>query len=172
VCHSLNTLCGTLEHTDRTRKGQHVAKIHKTLRIEEELAQRVTDAKQPEETESGVYSRLLTAGLDAIEGHNQEPASAAQEAPQKPAEAAVSSELIKAKDETISVLKKQLEEATERAAKQLADANQRTQEALTVASQAQQLHALATGKKQGFLKRLFGKTDNQQVYEVVEEKEG
>jgi small-conductance mechanosensitive channel len=160
-----------------------VATVKKSLRVEEEIAQRITAQKQPGETESGVYSRVLTAGLDAIEGHNQEPASAAQEAPQKPAEAAISSELIKAKDETISVLKKQLEEATERAAKQLADANertaklledanQRTQEALTVASQAQQLHALATGKKQGFLKRLFGKTDNQQVYEVVEEKEG
>lgn len=160
-----------------------MAKVHKSLRIEEELAQRVTKAKQPDEAEAAAYNRVLAAGLDAIEEHYQEPVSEPHEAPQKPTEAAVSSELIKAKDETISVLKKQLEEATERAAQQLADANertaklledanQRTQEALTVASQAQQLHALATGKKQGFLKRLFGKTDNQQVYEVVEEKEG
>ena len=156
-----------------------MAKVHKSLRIEEELAQRVTNARQPDEAEAAAYNRVLAAGLDAIEGHYQEPVSE----PQKPAEAAVSSELIKAKDETIALLKKQLEEANERAAQQLADANertaklledanQRTQEALTVASQAQQLHALATGKKQGFLKRLFGKTDTQQVYEVVEEKEG
>ena len=160
-----------------------MATVKKSLRVEEETAQRITAQKQPGETESGVYSRLLTAGLDAIEGHYQEPVSEPQEAPQNPTEAAVSSELIKAKDETIALLKKQLEEANERAAQQLADANertaklledanQRTQEALTVASQAQQLHALATGKKQGFLKRLFGKTDAQQVYEVVEEKEG
>lgn len=148
-----------------------MAKVHKSLRIEEELAQRVANAKRPDEAEAAAYNRVLTAGLEAIEGHHQKQASAAQEAPQKPTEAA-NEAVIKAKDETISLLKKQLEEATKLAAQQLADANQRTQEALTVASQAQQLHALATGKKQGFLKRLFGKTDSQQIYEVVEEKEG
>jgi hypothetical protein len=43
------------------------SKTHKSLRLDAEICERVTALKADGETETDVYSRVLTAGLEAVE---------------------------------------------------------------------------------------------------------
>lgn len=54
-----------------------MAKVHKTLRIEEALAERVKEAKREGESEAAAYARLVEAALDAPKATGQESDSSA-----------------------------------------------------------------------------------------------
>lgn len=45
-----------------------MAKVHKTLRLDEELADRAKAAQRPGESEAATLARLIEAGLDSLEG--------------------------------------------------------------------------------------------------------
>ena len=45
-----------------------MAKVHKTLRLEEGLADRAKAAQRPGESEAATLARLIEAGLDSLEG--------------------------------------------------------------------------------------------------------
>ena len=45
-----------------------MAKVHKTLRLEEGLADRAKAAQHPGESEAATLARLIEAGLDTLEG--------------------------------------------------------------------------------------------------------
>ena len=145
-----------------------MGKVHKTFRLDEELAEGVSDLKAEGESESAVYSRIIKAGLDALESANQaEPGTPAEggagkeEASSPPALQAV----VDAQAAHIATLEKQVDVLTE----QLSTKDKQLDKWADVAKGAQQLHGasdvihahqLDSGdnkERRGIWARLFGK---------------
>lgn len=120
-------------------------KVHKSLRIDADLAERVSALRADGETETAAYLRAIEAGVTALESGNDQEAEGDRKGPQS-----ASQQAIDALTRTIDLLAEQLEAKDEQI---------RTLSALT--NQAQQLHAMGEHKaledrRAGFLSRLFG----------------
>ena len=93
-----------------------MGKVHKTFRLDEELAEGVSDLKAEGESESAVYSRIIKAGLDALESANQaEPGTPAEGGAGKEEASSLQAlqAVIDAKSEHIASLEKQLQAQNE-----------------------------------------------------------
>ena len=93
-----------------------MGKVHKTFRLDEELAEGVSDLKAEGESESAVYSRIIKAGLDALESGNQaEPGTPAESGAGKEEASSLQAlqAVIDAKNEHIASLEKQLQAQNE-----------------------------------------------------------
>lgn len=75
-----------------------MGKVHKTLRIEAELAERIDALKEAGESEAAAFSRILEAGAQTLEGGSDTP------------EAAQGGELVTSLQEHIDTLKAANEE--------------------------------------------------------------
>lgn len=64
-----------------------MSKIHKTVRLEPELAERIENLRAEEETSAAVYIRVLSAGVSTLEGA-PENVSEPLSTPQAPEDAA------------------------------------------------------------------------------------
>ena len=124
-------------------------KVHKSLRIDVDLAERVSALRADGETETATYLRAIEEGVTALEGGiesgNDQEAEGDRKGPQS-----ASQQAIDALTRTIDLLAEQLEAKDEQI---------RTLSALT--NQAQQLHAMGDHKaledrRAGFFSRLFG----------------
>lgn len=74
MCYRVNTLltAQTISLWDklcyRERRVGRVGKIHKSLRLDESIADRVKGSMLEGETETAAYIRMIEAGLDAVGG--------------------------------------------------------------------------------------------------------
>ena len=140
-----------------------MSKVQKSLRIEEELAERIEALKEADESEAAAFSRILAAGASALEGSPEE------------AETVQGGELIESLQEHIGTLKA----ANEKLSAQLTIKDRQIETLTDVTKAAQTLEGMAykqleaaepiqaeaeqsseeiapETKKQGFLARLFG----------------
>lgn len=144
-------------------------KVHKTLRLESSLAERVAALRRDGETDTALYARTIEAGAAALEGGGR---SLQAEAEAKPEEGGDSAGTVEAMRETIAILKedredlrRQLAEQSEAHRKQLDTLAAITTDAQTIAKQSQTLHAMTETKelgtaednkrRRGLLARLF-----------------
>lgn len=135
-----------------------MAKVHKSLRIEAELAERVTALRDGEEAEAATYNRVIAAGVDALGK------------PQAEAQETESGALVDSLSDHIETLKRQNAELSS----QLRIKDEQLEALTTITKQAQTLQAIETHKaieapkqeaqaveveqveKRGFWARLFG----------------
>lgn len=124
-----------------------MAKVHKTLRLESAVADRVSTHKEEGESDSAVYVRVIVAGLDAME---QNDATGARISPdndpervntQQPSVDALN-ELLAAKDETIGALQSSVDILTA----QVATKDDQIAKLTKLTDQAQQLQAITEAK--------------------------
>lgn len=144
-------------------------KVHKTLRLDSSLAERVAALRRDGETDTALYARTIEAGAAALEGGGR---SIQAEAEAKPEEGGDSAGTVEAMRETIAILKedredlrRQLAEQSEAHRKQLETLAAITTDAQTIAKQSQTLHAMTETKelgtaednkrRRGLLARLF-----------------
>lgn len=144
-------------------------KVHKTLRLDRGLAERVAALRRDGETDTALYARTIEAGAAALEGGGR---SLQAEAEAKPEEGGDSAGTVEAMRETIAILKedredlrRQLAEQAEAHRKQLDTLAAITTDAQTIAKQSQTLHAMTETKelgtaednkrRRGLLARLF-----------------
>lgn len=144
-------------------------KVHKTLRLDSSLAERVAALRRGGETDTALYARTIEAGAAALEGGGR---SLQAEAEAKPEEGGDSAGTVEAMRETIAILKedredlrRQLAEQSEAHRKQLDTLAAITTDAQTIAKQSQTLHAMTETKelgtaednkrRRGLLARLF-----------------
>ena len=144
-------------------------KVHKTLRLDSSLAERVAALRRDGETDTALYARTIEAGAAALEGGGR---SLQAEAEAKPEEGGDSAGTVEAMRETIAILKedrkdlrRQLAEQSEAHRKQLDTLAAITTDAQTIAKQSQTLHAMTETKelgtaednkrRRGLLARLF-----------------
>lgn len=144
-------------------------KVHKTLRLDSGLAERVAALRRDGETDTALYARTIEAGAAALEGGGR---SLQAEAEAKPEEGGDSAGTVEAMRETIAILKedredlrRQLAEQSEAHRKQLDTLAAITTDAQTIAKQSQTLHAMTETKelgtaednkrRRGLLARLF-----------------
>ena len=142
-----------------------MGKVHKTFRLDEELAEGVSDLKAEGESESAVYSRIIKAGLDALEGRAQEQTQGGKAAAGKEENPSSLQAVVDAQAAHIATLEKQVDTLTE----QLATKDKQLDKWADVAKGAQQLHGasdviharqLDSGdnkERRGIWARLFGK---------------
>lgn len=144
-------------------------KVHKTLRLDSGLAERVAALRRDGETDTALYARTIEAGAAALEVGGR---SLQAEAEAKPEEGGDSAGTVEAMRETIAILKedredlrRQLAEQSEAHRKQLDTLAAITTDAQTIAKQSQTLHAMTETKelgtaednkrRRGLLARLF-----------------
>lgn len=142
-------------------------KVHKTLRLDSGLAERVAALRRDGETDTALYARTIEAGAAALEGEGR-----SLQAEAKPEEGGDSAGTVEAMRETIAILKedredlrRQLAEQSEAHRKQLDTLAAITTDAQTIAKQSQTLHAMTetkelgtaedNKKRRGLLARLF-----------------
>lgn len=143
-------------------------KVHKTLRLDSSLAERVAALRRDGETDTALYARTIEAGAAALEGGGR-----SIQAEAKPEEGGGDSAgTVEAMRETIAILKedredlrRQLAEQSEAHKKQLDTLAAITTDAQTIAKQSQTLHAMTETKelgtaednkrRRGLLARLF-----------------
>ena len=128
-------------------------KVHKTLRLDSGLAERVAALRRDGETDTALYARTIEAGAAALEGEGR---SLQEEAEAKPEEGGDSAGTVEAMRETIAILKedredlrRQLAEQSEAHKKQLDTLAAITTDAQTIAKQSQTLHAMTETKELG-----------------------
>lgn len=128
-------------------------KVHKTLRLDSSLAERVAALRRDGETDTALYARTIEAGAAALEGGGR---SLQAEAEAKPEEGGDSAGTVEAMRETIAILKedredlrRQLAEQSEAHRKQLDTLAAITTDAQTIAKQSQTLHAMTETKELG-----------------------
>lgn len=128
-------------------------KVHKTLRLDRGLAERVAALRRDGETDTALYARTIEAGAAALEGGGR---SLQAEAEAKPEESGDSAGTVEAMRETIAILKedredlrRQLAEQSEAHRKQLDTLAAITTDAQTIAKQSQTLHAMTETKELG-----------------------
>ena len=129
-------------------------KVHKTLRLDGSLAERVAALRRDGETDTALYARTIEAGAAALEGGG---CSLQAEAEAKPEEGGGDSAgTVEAMRETIAILKedredlrRQLAEQSEAHRKQLDTLAAITTDAQTIAKQSQTLHAMTETKELG-----------------------
>lgn len=142
-------------------------KVHKTLRLDSSLAERVAALRRDGETDTALYARTIEAGAAALEEGGR-----SLQAEAKPEEGGDSAGTVEAMRETIAILKedredlrRQLAEQSEAHRKQLDTLAAITTDAQTIAKQSQTLHAMTETKelgtaednkrRRGLLARLF-----------------
>lgn len=132
-------------------------KVHKSLRVDAETAERVRALVRDGESEASAYNRVISAGLDAIErgGREDDAADARQDAKEGARDApgdgtmGVLSETLSALREQLSVMASQLKakdgqiEAKDEQIRALTELASQSQ---TIAKQAQALHAVTEAK--------------------------
>lgn len=111
-----------------------MAKVHESLRIEEAIAERVKAQAKDGESKAATYGRVLSAGLEALEGDSEAKAQEPEEQAARAAEEASAGE-IEALRDYVETLKAQVE------------VKDRQIETLTrITEQAQTLHAFTERK--------------------------
>lgn len=112
------------------------SRVHKSLRLDADLAARVTSLRSDGESEGAAYSRIIEAGVAALEG--EEPG---RERPLEN-EATAGGRVVAALESHVDTLKKQLDAM----AAQLATKDAQIEALTRLTEQAQTLHAMDTAK--------------------------
>lgn len=151
-----------------------MAKVHKSLRIEQALADRVRDAMAKGETETAAYARVIETGLDALEARTKPDAT--EDAQEGTEEQAADEDRLtpdeRRENGEIEVLRDYvatLKDANARLTEQLAVKDEQIAALTRITEQSQALHAITehkgamaleseTGKerRRGLFSRLFG----------------
>lgn len=146
-------------------------KVHKSLRIDRGLADRMAALRRDGESDTALYTRALEAGAEALEGGGRPLEAEAEEPATEPGGDTEALEILR---ETVAMLKEDKEDLRRQLAEQ-ADAYRKqidtlsviTTEAQTIAKQSQTLQAAQTvapkkletaeenERRRGFWARLF-----------------
>lgn len=150
-------------------------RVHKSLRIDAALADRVRASMRDGESESAAYVRLIATGLDAMEHGDDGGGSAPQAAAQAPTEAPEDSALVEALRAHVETLRAQVGTMTG----QMAAKDEQIASLTRLADQAQRLQAMGAGadrepkpieemagevdqRRGGFFARVFGRGGDRQ----------
>lgn len=113
-------------------------KVHKSLRIDADTAERVRALVRDGESEASAYGRVLVAGLDAMEGKRHDGADGDSSGGRRHGDP----EAMRAVSETIAALREQLAVKDE----QIRSLTGLVEQSQTIATQAQALHAVTEAK--------------------------
>lgn len=112
-------------------------KVHKSLRIDADTAERVRALVRDGESEASAYGRVLVAGLDAMEGKRHDDADGDSGGRRQGDQ-----EAMRAVSETVAALREQLAVKDE----QIRALTGLVEQSQTIATQAQALHAVTEAK--------------------------
>lgn len=129
-----------------------MSKVLQSFRLDEELVSSVSELRQPQESNTALYSRIISAGVISLQGAAEQPLDAASE-PQAADTDSNLRELVDALQEHNATLKEQLQRKDE----QLSRALDQNSDLTGALKGAQQLHGISEIKQLGDARA----TDNQ-----------